>query len=175
MIHRVRLAADARRPLTALGHDVNLQAAAAEPWIEQAATVARSLYAAPNRLTRHSITNLDIKAAEAVRGPGELPGLLAFETAMDELAEALDIDPVELRLKNDTAIDPELGVPLNGRRLADCLREGAKRFGWDQRPKTPASRREGRSPDRLRRGRGHPHAFPGRRPAPSSASSRTAG
>ncbi|ANT52979.1 xanthine dehydrogenase family protein molybdopterin-binding subunit [Mesorhizobium amorphae] len=115
----------------------------AEPWIEQAATVARSLYAAPNRLTRHSITNLDLKAAEAVRGPGELPGLLAFETAMDELAYAVDIDPVELRLKNDTAIDPELGVPLNGRRLADCLREGAKRFGWDKRPKTPGSRREG--------------------------------
>ncbi|TJW04600.1 MAG: xanthine dehydrogenase family protein molybdopterin-binding subunit [Mesorhizobium sp.] len=143
MIHRVRLAATLDGQLTGLGHDVNLQAAVAEPWIEQAATVARSLYAAPNRLTRHSITNLDLKAAEAVRGPGELPGLLAFETAMDELAYALDIDPVELRLKNDTAIDPELGVPLNGRRLADCLREGAKRFGWDKRPKTPGSRREG--------------------------------
>lgn len=143
MIHRVRLAATSEGQLIGLGHDVNLQATEAEPWIEQAATVARSLYAAPNRLTRHSITNLDLKAAEAVRGPGELPGLLAFETAMDELAYALDIDPVELRLKNDTAIDPELGVPLNGRRLADCLREGAKRFGWGQRPTTPGSRREG--------------------------------
>lgn len=143
MIHRVRLAATSDGQLTGLGHDVNLQATEAEPWIEQAATVARSLYAAPNRLTRHSITNLDLKAAEAVRGPGELPGLLAFETAMDELAYALDIDPLELRLKNDTAIDPELGVPLNGRRLADCLREGAKRFGWGERPKTPGSRREG--------------------------------
>lgn len=142
MIHRVRLAATLDGQLTGLGHDVNLQAAEAEPWIEQAATVARSLYAAPNRLTRHSITNLDLKAAEAVRGPGELPGLLAFETAMDELAYALDIDPVELRLKNDTASDPELGVPLNGRRLADCLGEGAKRFGWAQRPKVPGSRRE---------------------------------
>ncbi|TPM19937.1 xanthine dehydrogenase family protein molybdopterin-binding subunit [Mesorhizobium sp. B2-3-5] len=143
MIHRVRLAATSDGQLTGLGHDVNLQATEGEPWVEQAATVARSLYAAPNRLTRHSITNLDLKAAEAVRGPGELPGLLAFETAMDELAHALDIDPVELRLKNDTATDPERGVPLNGRRLADCLREGAKRFGWGQRPKTPGSRREG--------------------------------
>jgi xanthine dehydrogenase YagR molybdenum-binding subunit len=144
MIHRVRLAATRDGRLTAVGHDVNLQATAGEPWIEQAATVARSLYAAPNRLTRHSITNLDIKSAEAVRGPGELPGLLALETAMDELATALGIDPVELRLRNDTDIDPELGVPLSGRRLADCLREGAMRFGWEQRPKTPASRREGR-------------------------------
>jgi hypothetical protein len=63
---------------------------------------------------------------------------------MDELAVALDIDPLQLRLINDTDIDPELGVPLNGRRLGDCLREGAKRFGWDQRPPKPASRREGR-------------------------------
>ena len=106
--------------------------------------MARSLPAAPNRLTRHFITNLDIKTVEAVRGPGELPGLLAFETAMDELAYALDIDPVDLRLINDTDIDTELGVPLNGLRLADCLREGARRFGWDTRPKTPASRSEGR-------------------------------
>src|SRR5205814_2020248 len=103
----------------------------------------RSLYAAPNRLTRHYITNLNVKAPEAVRGPGEMPGLLAVETAVDELAYALEIDPVALRLKNDTQVDPELGVPLNGRRLADCLREGARRFGWDQRPKRPASRREG--------------------------------
>jgi xanthine dehydrogenase YagR molybdenum-binding subunit len=143
MIHHVRLAATGDGRLTALGHDVNLQAVPAEPWIEQAATVARSLYAVPNRLTRHSTTNLDLEAAEAVRGPGELPGLLAFETAMDELAYALDIDPLELRLKNDTNIDPELGIPLNGRRLADCLREGATRFGWERRPKIPASRREG--------------------------------
>lgn len=143
MQHHVRLAASRNGQLSALGHDVNLQAFSAEPWIEQAATVARSLYAAPNRLTRHFTTDLDIKTAEAVRGPGELPGLLAFETAMDELAYALEMDPLELRLKNDTAIDPELNVPLSGRRLADCLREGAKRFGWERRPTQPASRREG--------------------------------
>jgi xanthine dehydrogenase YagR molybdenum-binding subunit len=63
---------------------------------------------------------------------------------MDELAYALDMDPLELRLKNDTMIDPELKVPLSGRRLAECLREGAKRFGWERRPVKPASRREGR-------------------------------
>jgi xanthine dehydrogenase YagR molybdenum-binding subunit len=143
MQHHVRLGATRDGQLTALGHDVNLQTFAAEPWIEQAATVARALYAAPNRLTRHFTTDLDIKTAEAVRGPGELPGLLAFETAMDELAYALEMDPLELRLKNDTAIDPELNVPLSGRRLADCLREGATRFGWERRPIKPASRREG--------------------------------
>jgi xanthine dehydrogenase YagR molybdenum-binding subunit len=144
MIHRMRLAAGRDGRLTGIGHDVNMQVFEAEPWIEQAASVTRSLYAAPNRLTRHYTTNLDIKTAEAVRAPGECPALLAIESAMDELAHELDIDPLQLRLINDTETDPELNVPLSGRRLADCLREGALRFGWDQRPKKPASRREGR-------------------------------
>ncbi|WP_207482921.1 xanthine dehydrogenase family protein molybdopterin-binding subunit [Arenibaculum pallidiluteum] len=142
-IQRVRLSATPDGRLTGLGHDVNMQSVATLPWIEQTATVSRSLYAAPNRLTRHYTTDLDLTPGEAVRGPGELPGLLALETAMDELAHRLGIDPVELRLRNDTDIDPELGVPLNGRRLADCLREGARRFGWERRPAEPASRREG--------------------------------
>jgi xanthine dehydrogenase YagR molybdenum-binding subunit len=63
---------------------------------------------------------------------------------MDALAHALDIDPVELRLLNDTEIDPELNVPLSGRRLGDCLREGARQFGWSRRPRRPASLKEGR-------------------------------
>jgi xanthine dehydrogenase YagR molybdenum-binding subunit len=143
MIHRVRLAAERDGRLIGIGHDVNMQSFEPAPYIEQAATVTRSLYAAPNRLTRHFTTDLDIRSGEFVRAPGELPGLLAVETAMDELAYALDIDPLQLRLLNDTDTDPERNVPLGGRRLADCLREGANRFGWDQRPKKPASRREG--------------------------------
>jgi xanthine dehydrogenase YagR molybdenum-binding subunit len=143
MTHRVRLAADRDGRLLGLGHDVNMQGSAAEPWIEQAGTTMRSLYAAPNRLTRTYVTNLDIAPPDTVRGPGEVPGMLAVESAMDELAEALAMDPVELRLRNDTDIDPERNVPLNGRRLADCLREGARRFGWEDRPRTPASRRDG--------------------------------
>jgi xanthine dehydrogenase YagR molybdenum-binding subunit len=144
VISRIRLAATPDGRLTAIGHDANMQIFGPEPWSEPVATVARSLYAAPNRLTRHAHTPLDVKTGEAVRAPGELPGLLVFESAMDELAEKLGMDPVELRIRNDTDIDPELDLPLNGRRLADCLREGAKRFGWEQRPRTPASRREGK-------------------------------
>jgi xanthine dehydrogenase YagR molybdenum-binding subunit len=144
MIHRVRLAAKRDGQLTGIGHDANMQNSPSEEFIEQAATITRSLYAAPNRLSRHRATNLDLAPGEPVRGPGELPGLLAVETAMDELAHKLDIDPVKLRLINDTQIDPELKVPLSGRRLADCLRTGAERFGWSKRPLKPASRREGR-------------------------------
>jgi xanthine dehydrogenase YagR molybdenum-binding subunit len=144
VISHIRLAATPDGQLTAIGHDANMQSFGPEPWSEPVATVARSLYAAPNRLTRHAKTVLDIRAGEAVRAPGELPGLLVFESALDELAEKLGMDPVELRIKNDTAIDPELNLPMNGRRLAECLREGAERFGWDQRPKTSASRRDGK-------------------------------
>ena len=143
MIHRVRLAAGRDGRLTGIGHDANMQNSPDEEFIEQAATITRSLYAAPNRLSRHRATNLDLQAGEPVRGPGEQPGLLAVESAMDELAHKLDIDPVKLRLLNDTQIDPELKVPLSGRRLADCLRTGAEQFGWSKRPAKPASRREG--------------------------------
>ena len=143
MIHRVRLAATRDGRLTGIGHDANMQNSPDEEFIEQAATITRALYAAPHRLTRHRATNLDLAAGEPVRGPGEMPGLLAVETAMDELAHKLEIDPVKLRLLNDTDIDPELHVPLSGRRLADCLRTGAGRFGWSNCPIKPASRREG--------------------------------
>jgi xanthine dehydrogenase YagR molybdenum-binding subunit len=142
-IQRVRLSATREGRLTGLGHEVTMQSTAREEFVEQTAAATRSLYAAPNRLTRHRLANLDLIQGEAVRGPGEVPALLAFESAMDELAHELGIDPVELRIRNDTSIDPEKGVPLAGRRLSDCIREGARRFGWDRRPDQPATRREG--------------------------------
>lgn len=143
-ISRVRLAATRDGKLTGLGHDANIQVSPEGNWKEGVATVARALYAAPNRLTRTRHSTLDTGVCEPVRGPGEVPGLMVFESAMDELAEKLGIDPLELRIRNDTAIDPEKNRPLSGRRLVECLREGAARFGWDQRPITPASRRDGR-------------------------------
>jgi xanthine dehydrogenase YagR molybdenum-binding subunit len=79
-----------------------------------------------------------------MRAPGEAIGLLALEQAMDELAETLGLDPVELRIRNEPTVHPETGKPFSTRKLVDCYREGARRFGWDQRPTRPASRREGR-------------------------------
>jgi xanthine dehydrogenase YagR molybdenum-binding subunit len=142
-ISRIRLAATRDGRLTGLAHEAWVQTSAQDNWKETVASVARPLYAAPNRLTRHAFTPLDVGFAEPVRGPGEVPGLLAFECAMDELAETLDLDPVELRLRNDTNTDPEKNRPLSGRRLAECLREGASRFGWGDRPRRPATRRDG--------------------------------
>src|SRR5260221_11298871 len=80
-----------------------------------------------------------------MRAPGECPGMFALESAMDELAVAAGLDPIELRLRNEPAVDPESSHPFSSRGLVTCLREGAQRFAWQPRDPTPAARREGRS------------------------------
>jgi xanthine dehydrogenase YagR molybdenum-binding subunit len=140
---RVRLGADEDGRLIAIGHEALIYSADHDPFVEQTGTVTRSLYAGANRMTRHFTTHLDLPGGDTVRAPGELPGLLAVEAAMDELAEALEMDPVALRVLNDTDVDPESGAPLTGRSLAECLRIGAERFGWADRAPRPRGRREG--------------------------------
>jgi xanthine dehydrogenase YagR molybdenum-binding subunit len=81
---------------------------------------------------------------EDVRAPGEAPGLLAVESAIDELAVALGMDPIEFRILNEPAVHPETGQPFSDRRLVECMREGARRFGWERRPARPGSLRDGR-------------------------------
>src|ERR1700680_1948593 len=97
---------------------------------ERMAAFLRSLYAAPNRLTRHRLVPLDLQGNEDVRAPGEAPGLPALQPAVDELSHALAMDPVELRIRNEPTRDPERDVPFSDRRLVECMREGARRFGW---------------------------------------------
>jgi xanthine dehydrogenase YagR molybdenum-binding subunit len=140
---RVRLGAGPDGRLVAIAHEVNMQTNPREEFGELSAVATRSQYAAPNRLTRHRLVPLDLQRAEDVRAPGEAPGLLAVESAMDELAVALDMDPVELRIRNEPVVDPERGVPYSDRRVVECMREGARRFGWERRPTRPASLRDG--------------------------------
>ncbi|MFF1628591.1 molybdopterin cofactor-binding domain-containing protein [Streptomyces sp. NPDC058272] len=141
---RVRLGAARDGRLAAIAHDVTMHTNPDMEFAEQTAATTRSLYAAPHRLTSHRLTPLDLPRGADVRAPGEAPGLLAVESAMDELADALGMDPVELRIRNEPTVDPERDVPYSDRHLVDCLREGARRFGWERRPATPASAREGR-------------------------------
>jgi len=143
-IQRVRLGASPDGRLVALAHDVDMSTCPRWEYAEQTAACARGLYAAPNRLTRHRLVALDLPRGEDVRAPGDAPGLLAIESAMDELAHALDMDPIELRVVNEPRVDPERNVPFSDRRLVECMREGARRFGWEGRPSKPATRREGR-------------------------------
>jgi xanthine dehydrogenase YagR molybdenum-binding subunit len=141
---RLRLGANADGRLTAYGQDALVQTAGFDQYVEPVMLAARMLYAAPNRLTRHRLARLDLPRSDSMRAPGDAIGLMALECAMDELAEKLSLDPVELRLRNDTQIDPEHQLPFASRHLAECLREGAARFGWNKRVARPASVADGR-------------------------------
>ncbi|UJR83060.1 xanthine dehydrogenase family protein molybdopterin-binding subunit [Sandaracinus amylolyticus] len=141
---RVRLGASRDGRLVAFGHDATQKQSRGSDYVEQTATAGRSLYAAPNRRSTHRAIPLDLPEAGDVRAPGEAPGLFAIESAMDELAYTLDMDPIALRIANEPTIHPELNVPYSHRRMVECMREGAQRFGWDRRSKVPGSTRDGR-------------------------------
>jgi xanthine dehydrogenase YagR molybdenum-binding subunit len=141
---RLRLGADQNGRLTAYGQDALVGCARFDDYTEPVSGAARMLYAAPNRLTRHRLAKLDLSRSDSMRAPGDAIGLVALECAMDELADALALDPVELRLRNDTQVDPENKKPFASRHLAEALRQGAARFGWDKRVAKPASVRDGR-------------------------------
>jgi xanthine dehydrogenase YagR molybdenum-binding subunit len=143
-IQRMRLGADADSRLSAISHEVVEQTSTLKEFAEQTAVVTRVMYAAPNRRTSHRLAALDVPTPSWMRAPGECPGMYALESAMDELAVACGIDPIELRVLNDTDVEPESGTPFSSRNLVACLREGAERFGWADRDPTPGVRREGR-------------------------------
>ncbi|MDX6313820.1 MAG: xanthine dehydrogenase YagR molybdenum-binding subunit [Streptomyces sp.] len=142
-IQRLRLGAETDGRLTAIAHEVVTQASTLRVFTEAAAVATRVLYAHPHSLTTHRVTRLDVPAPSWMRAPGEAPGVYALESAMDELATACGLDPVELRLRNDTGTEPDSGNPFSSRHLAECLREGARRFGWHDRDPRPGVRREG--------------------------------
>jgi xanthine dehydrogenase YagR molybdenum-binding subunit len=143
-IQRVRLGATPDGLLTAIGHGTLSHSARFDNFYETASTQTRTLYAAPNRSTTHRSVKLDLPISDSTRAPGEAVGMLAIEQAMDELAEKLRLDPVELRLRNEPAMDPEKNIPFSTRQLVRCLKEGADRFGWQRRQAQPGAVREGR-------------------------------
>jgi xanthine dehydrogenase YagR molybdenum-binding subunit len=141
-IQRIRLGATRDGKLTAIGHQSwsgDLPGGGPEVAVQQTAL----LYAGANRMLQMRLAELDLPEGNAMRAPGEAPGLMALEVAMDELAEKLGIDPVELRVINDTQVDPmDPKRPFSQRQLVKCLRDGAARFGWDRRRK-PGEMRDG--------------------------------
>ncbi|MEU8462006.1 xanthine dehydrogenase family protein molybdopterin-binding subunit [Streptomyces sp. NPDC029003] len=139
-LHRIRLGARADGTLTALAHEVTTHTSRVREFVEQAAVPGRVMYAAPDSLTTHRAVALDVPTPSWMRAPGEAPGMYVLESAMDELADALGMDPVELRVRNEPAHEPDSGRPFSSRHLVDCLREGAERFGWSS-ARTP--RRDG--------------------------------
>jgi xanthine dehydrogenase YagR molybdenum-binding subunit len=143
-VQRLRLGADAEGRMTAISHEVVEHTSTIAEFAEQTATPTRVLYAAAHRRTTHRLARLDVPPPTIMRAPGETPGMFALESAMDELAVALGMDPVELRIRNEPERDPERNVPWGERHLVDCLRTGAERFGWAGRDLRPGVRTEGR-------------------------------
>jgi xanthine dehydrogenase YagR molybdenum-binding subunit len=143
-IQRIRLGTDRNGRILAIGHDVFSGNLPSEQTYEGAALQTRTLYAGPNRMTRHRLAPLDIPVASSMRAPGESVGLMAIECAMDELAEKLDLDPIELRIRNEPTEDPEKHIPYSSRHLIACIQEGARRFGWGKRNPKPGQVRDGR-------------------------------
>jgi len=143
-IQRLRLGTDRNGRILAIGHDVFSGNLPSEQTYEGAALQTRTLYAGPNRLTRHRLAPLDIPVASSMRAPGESVGLMALECAMDELAEKLNLDPIELRMRNEPTEDPEKHIPYSSRHLITCMQEGARRFAWDKRNVKPGQVRDGR-------------------------------
>jgi xanthine dehydrogenase YagR molybdenum-binding subunit len=143
-IQRIRLGAEQDGRLVAIAHDATMHTNPQEEFVETSALATRSFYAAPHRLTRHRLVPLDMLRGEDVRAPGEASGLLALESAIDELAHAINMDPIELRIRNEPTVDPERNVPYSERRVVECLREGARRFKWERRQQQPRMVRDGR-------------------------------
>jgi xanthine dehydrogenase YagR molybdenum-binding subunit len=143
-IQRMRLGTDSGGRLLAVAHDVVEQTAIRTEFAEQTAACTRVMYATPAMRTSHRLVRLAVPAPSWMRAPGECPGMYALESAMDELAAAAGLDPVELRIRNEPAAEPDSGLPFSSRNLVACLREGARRFGWDARDPRPGVRREGR-------------------------------
>ncbi|MDJ0276223.1 aldehyde oxidoreductase molybdenum-binding subunit PaoC [Sphingomonas sp. 2R-10] len=143
-IQRVRLGAGKNGKLVAIGHDSwsgNLAGGRTEP----TTLPTRLMYAGESRLLRRYLAPLDLAEGNAMRAPGEAPGMMALEVAMDELADKLGMDPVALRIANDTQVDPEKPERrFSTRPFVQCLQEGAERFGWNARVAKPGSRREGK-------------------------------
>ena len=141
---RVRLGADYDGRLTAFSIDAATHCSRQSVFTEHAANFARNLYTAPNRLTGHRLVLMDLPGAGPMRAPGEASGMLSLESAMDELAHKLGIDPIDLRIRNEPERDPETGKPFSVRQLVECYREGAQRFGWERRDPRPGQVRDGR-------------------------------
>lgn len=139
----IRLSADKDGNLTGLGQDCLVSNLPGEDFYEPVLQATHFVYGGKNRKLGIEVARINRMCAGSVRAPGEAVGMPMLEIAMDELAEASGIDPVELRKRNIPQNHPEDDIPYSSRQFAEALDEGAKRFGWDKRAPEPAQRREG--------------------------------
>lgn len=139
---RLRLGATEDGTLTALHHHVRTATSRFDDFIEPSASVSHSLYAAPAIATTYEALRLDTGTPGFMRAPGEASGSIALESAIDEMAQACGIDPLEFRLRNYAEVEPVSGKPFSSKALRECYAEGAARFGWAGRPLAPRQMRD---------------------------------
>ncbi|MBK4738449.1 xanthine dehydrogenase family protein molybdopterin-binding subunit [Noviherbaspirillum pedocola] len=140
---RLALASSTDGKLTASRHDVIAATSMIENWIEPSALITRMMYDCPTQETTHRLASMDIGTPTFMRAPGESTGSFVLESAMDELAIALKMDPIALRMANYAEKDPGKGLPWSSKSLDECYRIGAERFGWSARNPEPGSMRDG--------------------------------
>ena len=138
-LQRIRLGAADDGRLTAMSLDIVEHTSRIKEFAEQTPAPFRMMYASPNRSTTTRVAPLDIPVPSWMRAPGECPGMFGPEVAMDELAAAAGLDPIELRRRNEPEVDPETGNPWSSRHLLECFDLGAERFGWNRRVTRPRS------------------------------------
>ncbi|SOZ66083.1 putative xanthine dehydrogenase subunit [Cupriavidus taiwanensis] len=143
-VQRVALSSTPDGRLTAIVHEGSCETSRYEQFAEALTAVTPFLYSCPNVRTRYRLVPLDISTPTYMRGPGEATGIFALECAMDELAHALEMDPLELRRRNEPRLDEGLQLPFSSRSMLACYERGADAFGWSRRTLAPGSMRDGR-------------------------------
>ena len=139
----LRLAADAQGKLTGIGQECLVSNLPGESFAEPVVQATTFLYGGANRILQVDTARVSLMTAGSVRAPGEAVGMPVLEAAMDELAEKVGIDPVELRKRNIPERHPSRDIPFSSHSLAEALDAGARQFGWEHRAPKPCQRREG--------------------------------
>jgi xanthine dehydrogenase YagR molybdenum-binding subunit len=139
---RLRVGADDAGRLTALEHRAKTASSTFDDFFEPAADASHALYASPAIKTAYEAVRIDSGTPTFMRAPGEAPGSLALESAIDEMAWACGIDPLDFRIKNYAEVEPMSGRPFSSKALRDCYARGAERFGWAKRPIEPRQMRD---------------------------------
>ncbi|HJT18440.1 MAG TPA: xanthine dehydrogenase family protein molybdopterin-binding subunit, partial [Thermoanaerobaculia bacterium] len=143
-VQHVALGANPDGKLVALIHDGYSQSNDVCDYSERFTRPTKAIYAAENMKVVNPVVSLNLPSPTFMRAPGENPGMFAIESAMDELAIALKMDPVQLRLVNYADVSPENGKPWSSKSLKECYTQAAEKFGWSKRNAEPRSMRHGR-------------------------------
>ncbi|AUD00399.1 xanthine dehydrogenase family protein molybdopterin-binding subunit [Spirosoma pollinicola] len=142
-VQTINMGADKNGKLIGLAHSATAETASYEDFTEATVNMTKFMYECPNVSTRYRLVRLDRSVPIWMRGPGEATGAFALESAMDEMAHKLNLDPIEFRLRNYTETDPEHNRPYSSKNLKEAYQRGAEAIGWSKRKNEPASQRDG--------------------------------